>query len=304
MITPNASTPGYAHLDVQVVAGQSAIVSARAFSPMKLLTPRARGRSVWAYTSSFGGGLLAGDETQLDLRIGPSARCFIGSQSSTKVYRNPGGRRCGHRTRAVIEPGSLLVFAPDAVQAFAGATYTQRQVFQLAPDAGLVLVDWFTSGRAACGERWAFNQFQSRNEVRLLPDAPSLTSSNGREMSPPTPIFLDALRLDSTECAVHAIHRTGRFHCFALLLLLGAPVHDAARQLLDRMSNHPVEPDQTLLMTVSPVAQGAVLRIAGEQMETVAHELHRSLNLLEDELGDDPWIRNENLKSQISNLKS
>jgi urease accessory protein len=291
MITPTAPSPGYARLDVQVVAGQSAIVSARAFSPMKLLTPQARGRSVWAYTSSFGGGLVAGDETHLDLRIGPGARCFIGSQASTKVYRNPGGHPCGHRTRAVIEPGSLLVFAPDAVQAFAGSTYTQRQVFQLAPDAGLVLVDWFTSGRAACGERWAFNRFESRNEVQLLPDIPSPTSSNGQEMKPPTPLFLDALRLDSTECALHAMHRTGRFHCFALLLLLGAPVHDAARQLLHRMANHPVERHQTLLITASPLAQGAVVRIAGIQMETVAHELHRCLNLLEDELGDDPWIR-------------
>ncbi|MGC3957324.1 MAG: urease accessory protein UreD [Verrucomicrobiota bacterium] len=76
-------------MEVTTVFGESTAVSSFASSPMKLLTPVARGKSVWAYTSSFGGGLVAGDKTQLSVKINSDVRCFLGTQSSTKVYRNP-----------------------------------------------------------------------------------------------------------------------------------------------------------------------------------------------------------------------
>jgi urease accessory protein len=283
--------PGHAKLDVEFVSGQSTVVSARAFSPLKLLMPRPRGDSVWVYTSSFGGGLVGGDQTRLDLRIGAGTRCCISTQASTKIYRNPRGLPCGHTTRAEIEQDSLLVLAPDPVQAFAGSSYTQRQEFRLATDAGLVLVDWFTSGRAACGERWAFNRFQSRNEVRRLEAAPALCPSVASEIKPTPPLFLDSLLLDATQCDLAATHRTGRFHCFALLLVLGTPVRAVARQLLDRMVTLPVDPRASLLLAASPVQDGVVLRIAGEHGQAVALELHRCLSLLRDQIGDDPWGR-------------
>lgn len=167
MVAPvtNHKSAGHAALEVELVCCESAVTSARATSPMKLLTPRSRGTSVWACTSSFGGGLVAGDETRLDVSLGENARCFLGTQASTKVYRNPAARPCGHETHATLHSGSTLIFAPDPVQAFAGSSYRQKQTFDLAPTASLALVDWMSSGRAACGERWAFNDFQSRNEV-------------------------------------------------------------------------------------------------------------------------------------------
>ena len=68
------------------MAGESAVIRASATSPLKLLTPRPRGSSAWAYVSSYGGGMVAGDcQHQLDVRIGPDATGFFGTQSSTKV---------------------------------------------------------------------------------------------------------------------------------------------------------------------------------------------------------------------------
>jgi urease accessory protein UreH len=189
VVAPVQSSPtqqGRATLEVGLVAGESAVTSAFASSPLKLLTPRSRGQSVWACTSSFGGGLVAGDETRLDLQLRTNARCFLGTQASTKVYRNPALLPCGHTTRAMLETNSLLVFAPDPVQAFADSRYTQRQEFHLATGAGLALVDWFTSGRAACGERWEFAHFQSRNEVWHThePLTPALSPREWENRSP------------------------------------------------------------------------------------------------------------------------
>ena len=266
---------GCAQLEVELVVGESTATSSSATSPLKLLTPCARGKSVWAYASNFGGGLVAGDETQLDLRIGAEARCFFGTQASTKVYRNPARLACSHATRAKLARGSLLVFAPDAVQAFAGSSYRQRQEFHLASTAGLVLVDWFTSGRVARGERWAFDHFQSRNDIFI----------DGRR------VFVDSILLNSAAGPIESTHRAGRFNCFALLFLIGESMRGAAAKLIAEIGSRPVERAAALLCGASPVQDGAVLRMAGEDVESVSRELKRHLSFLADFLGDDLWAR-------------
>lgn len=266
---------GHARLDVEMVFGESTVTSAVACNPMKLLTPVSRGRSVWAYASSFGGGLVAGDETRLDIQIGNDTRCFFSTQSSTKVYRNPSSLPCSHQTAATLRPGSLLIFAPDPVQAFADSSYSQAQEFHLATGAGLVLLDWFTSGRSANGERWAFAQFRTRNDVFI----------DGER------VFIDSLLLDSRDGSIGSSHCTGRFNCFATLLLIGEPLQTFASRLLTDISARPVEKQSSLICSASPVRNGALLRIAGESVEAVSREIKAQLSFASELLGDDPWAR-------------
>jgi urease accessory protein len=262
-------------LRVETVAGASAVTAAFASSPMKLLTPRSRAASVWAFTSSFGGGLVAGDQTELDLEIGPGARCLVGTQASTKVYRNPAALPCGHRTSAELENDSLLVFASDPVQAFAHSSYTQRQEFHLAASASLVLLDWFTAGRTARGERWEFTRFQSRNDVFV----------DGKRT------FLDSLLLDPADGPLTGAHRLSRFNCVAMLLLVGPAVEATANRALESIASRAVERGAPLIVSASRVTGGAVIRLAGESTETVGRELHHHLQPLATLLGDDPWAR-------------
>lgn len=264
-----------AALAIESVLGASTVTSAFATTPLKLLTPRSRGTSVWSYLSSYGGGFVTGDQTRLDLDLGPNTRCFFGTQAATKIYRNAGLRPCGHETRAMVAGNSLLVFAPDPISAYAGSTYTQRQEFRLASGAGLVLVDWLSSGRAARGERWAFNRFASRNEVFINDER----------------VFLDALSLGAKDNLAGSPHRLGRFNCLGLLLLVGEPVRAAAAALLADIAARPVERRGVLVSSASPVGEGAILRVAGQQVEEVGRELHRHLVFLRGLLGDDPWAR-------------
>ncbi|MBM3875877.1 MAG: urease accessory protein UreD [Verrucomicrobia bacterium] len=271
---------GHAHLQCERIAGKTAVTSSFATSPLKLLTPRSRGESVWAYLSSFGGGMVAGDETRLDLHAGPGTRCFVGTQASTKIYRNPTQRPCSHRVRADVAEDSLLVLAPDPVQSFADSSFSQRQEIFLHPTAGLVLLDWCCSGRVARGERWAFNAYASRIEVW-----------RSDQSAIPKRLFLDSLLLDPADGALDAPMRLGRFNCFALLLLLGPPLATAAQQLLATLAERPVERRAPLVVAASPLRDGALLRIAGERFEDVARELHTHLAFLPAHLGDDPFAR-------------
>jgi len=263
--------PGQATLAVEMVFHESTVTTAAASSPLKLLTPVARGKSVWAYTSSFGGGLVAGDCTKLDVTVSGGARCFLGTQSSTKVYRNPAALPCTHSTQAEIKDDSILVFTPEPVQAFADSQYSQHQEFHLAPNASLVLLDWFSSGRVARGERWAFKHLESRNDIFV-----------GGERA-----LVDPLLLSSDELA----ERMGRFNCLATLLLIGPAVKTAADDLLQQLAARPVEKQATLNFSVSPVRGGALIRLAGEEVELVRRELSGHLGFLRDILGDDPWAR-------------
>src|ERR1041385_1385457 len=172
---------GEAQLHVGSVAGCSAVLRSRARNPLRLLTPRARGESVWVYTSSFGGGMVAGDRTRLEVTVDAGARCFLGTQASTKIYRNPARLPCSHDLVVRVGEEALLILAPDPVQCFAESSYEQRQHFALAAAANLLLVDWRSAGRTARGERWRFRRYSSRNEVE-----------RGRRK-----LLIDALRLDS-----------------------------------------------------------------------------------------------------------
>ena len=270
---------GEARVRINRVAGQSTVTTAASTSPLRVLTPRARGSAVWAYLSNYGGGMLAGDETSLELEVGAAARCFLGTQASTKIYRNPKARRCSHSTTIQLEADSLLVSAPDPVQAFADSHYTQRQTVRMHPAASLILLDWCSAGRIARGERWSFARYQSRTELFRVNDGLAER------------IFLDALRLDPADGPLTTPERMGRFNCLANLVLVGPAVRELSRRLLTDIGARPLLRAAKLVSAASPMADGALLRLAGESLEEVGLEIRRHLAPIIDLIGGDPWAR-------------
>ena len=266
---------GTGELRVKMVDGQSAIVSVKCASPLKILTPRPRGRSVSACLGNFGGGLVAGDEIEIEVELETGAHCYLGTQASTKVYRNPGLLPSGQTLRAKLGSQSLLALVPDPVQAFEGSLYRQHQQFHLADDSGLVLVDWLNSGRAECGERWAFARYESRNEIFV----------NGKRF------VLDSLLLDPADGPIDGQYRMGRFNCLALVVLLGAIVGEPAEQILQTFATRPVSRAAPIVSSASPLKGGALVRIAGERVEDVRHEIYGLLDFLPQLLHDDPRAR-------------
>ena len=167
------------------------------------------------------------------------------------------------------------MLAPDPIQSFAGSTYTQRQEFHLQPGANLVLLDWFCSGRAARGERWTFTRLQSRNEVFLGPER----------------LLLDSLLLDQVHGPLESPSRMGRFNCLALIVVAGPKVADAAARILAEVETLPVTRRAQLILSASPMRQGAVLRVAGETARKWAAKFGNALAFAAELLGDDPWAR-------------
>jgi urease accessory protein len=242
---------------------------------LKLLTPVSRADAVWACLSSFGGGMVAGDETLLDLSIEDGASAYVGTQASTKVYRNPARRACGHRTQARLGENSLLVLAPDVVQAFADSAYRQVQAFDLAPTASLVLVDWLNSGRSECGEHWAFRRFESRNTIRVA----------GRRR------LVDALVLDADSGTLAGPGRLGSWRCLATVALIGPILSEDVSRIDAEIRAMPVDRSAAVTLSASRIPDGMVIRLAGREVEPVRMAWQRLLTPLASRLGDCPWSR-------------
>jgi urease accessory protein len=251
-------------------SAQSFVRVARAQSPLQVLLPKNHGHAAWVVLGSLGGGLVDGDAIRLDVDVEPGAAGLVGTQASTKVYRCP-ERACRQDTIARAGAGSLLAIVPDPVACFAGARYDQTLAVSLAEGASIVLVDAFTAGRSARGERWDFHRYASRISI----------DRDG------APLLRDAVVLDPAHGDLRA--KMGRFDAVATVVLAGprvAPLLTSARDLPPPARRAP------LLAAASPLGDdGVVVRIAGEAIESVTGAVRRCLAGLGDLLGDDPFAR-------------
>jgi urease accessory protein len=273
----NSGKPGTGELELSLVGGKTVVTRARANSPLKLLTPKSHSSSAWVFSSTYGGGLVTGDHIHLDVSLGNGTTCLLGTQASTKIYRSPAEVPCRQTLNVSAGAGSICIAAPHPVTCFRQARFLQRQRFDLAPDSSLVLIDWLTSGRHLNGERWTFDQYDSRTDVFV----------GGHH------IFRDALRLVAQDGPIDAYHRTGGFNCLAYAVVLGERLREYGDRVLRFVEQSPLSRGVNcpLLFTASPIEGGVVLRAAGANAEIVAGWFRERLEFVPHLLGEDPWAR-------------
>lgn len=248
-----------------------------------MLLPRNHGHAVWAFLASHGGGLVDGDDTALHVTVGEGAAALLTTQASTKVYRchegsapappaepvgphpdrAPGG--CRQRVDAEVGPGGLLVVMPAPVVCFAGARLDQELVVRLGAGASAVIVDAFTCGRAARGERWAFARYRSALELRDAAGAVTVR---------------DVIELDAAHGALPP--RLGRFEALATVIAVGPRAPLAACN------------DVPWVAAPSPLpgpGGGTLVRAAAATVDELHRGLRSSLAGIPALLGDDPFAR-------------
>ncbi len=255
----------------------STVTRAYAESPLKWLTPATPGEAAWVFASSYGGGLVGGDHLDVEIDVGPGAAAFLSTQASTKVYRSPAG--ASTRLTARVADGGLLVSVPDPVVCFASSDYRQTQTFGIDPSAGLVALDWMTSGRRGSGERWAFDAYASTTSLRV-----------GDRL-----VLHDAVRLSATDGDLAS--RAGRVDVLAVVVVAGERLAAEAARLVAAISAMPVERRAAVILSAAPLPglalapPGCIVRVAGAHVEEVRGVLRRLLDFVPGLLGDDPWAR-------------
>jgi urease accessory protein len=214
-------------------SGRTVIAEAHATSPLRFVQAKfPAGRASAAICLvTFGGGLVDGDAIDTLIEVEEGATLLVFTQSTTKVFRGAASQSI----RAKV--AGTLVLLPDPVAAFKDASYTQRIDVDLTPAGSCLVLDGFTSGRAAFGERWAMKSLDLRTTVR----------------EDERTIAVDALRLDRADGSIAA--RTGSYDAFSTLLAVRCLAPNAAP---------PAPPTADLAVATSPLARtdGAIVRIA------------------------------------------
>ncbi len=189
-------------------------------APLKLLRALLSAAKACGLTrNSFGG------------RAWPEMRPELGARGSGRGVSS--GTQASHQGLSQSLPSLFFDSSDSRTRLVAGVQTpckpcgfsTASAEFHLLNGAGLVLVDWFTSGRAARGERWAFDTFQSRNDVFIDGERMLSVPLCGGEDGPDE----------------HRPHRTGRFNCFAMLLVVGQLLRQPVAALASEISSRPVE---------------------------------------------------------------
>jgi urease accessory protein len=241
-------------------------------SPAKLIETRKRGSACWVYTATLGGGFVGGDHISVRADVTTGARALLTTQASTKVYRSL--RPSRQSLTARVDAGALLAVVPDPIVCFADAHFTQTQRYDLHPDASLVVVDWMTSGRHAAGERWVFSRYESRFDIR-----------RGAER-----IFFDALVLEPSLDSIGT--RMGRFDVLLTAIMTGPLVAGASADIVNRVSHSPIAARADLVVSAARLRKGgALLRMAGNNVEQMGRILRADLAFLSPLIGDELWSR-------------
>lgn len=227
------------------------------------------------------------------------------SQGSTKIFKTRPGQRLASvqedRSLApfldapkitsqdmnfVVTATSALFLLPEPVTCFRCASYNQKQTFHLSQDASLVILDWITSGRKSLGEEWVFSRYYSVNEVWV----------EGKK------IAKDVMLLDDDEIDVKQLprrilsDRLAPYSCYATVILYGPLIQPAIRDLAtqyESISVFKTAVPAELIWSLSPISSGAtngaVVRVAGKETESVKHWLGNALKRLELVVGIDVY---------------
>jgi urease accessory protein len=270
---PPIPSRGHASIEVALEAGRSVVRRSRAESPLRILTPTATGGSAaWVVTSSFGGGIVEGDDLRVDLIVREGAKALFTTQATTKVY--PGVLPARQTITVDVLPGGAAFCLPDPTSCFAGAKFVQDVHVALADrTSALVWCDVLTAGRVARDERWDASRISSRLTLRRADET----------------ILRDAIELDPAHGDLRA--RMTRFDAVGTLVVLGPRLADVASALVKR--TRAPHPDDRAVFAASPLAagEGVVARFAATDVEAAIALARDATAFVADLIGVDPWSR-------------
>ncbi|WP_161599398.1 urease accessory protein UreD [Hymenobacter nivis] len=282
------STPAeWSELAVAQVQGRARLVASKSLQPLKILNPGAAHAACHVVLSSYGGGLVAGDDLRLRIHGGAGTRLCLSTQANTKVFKSIDGQWAAQHFAGTLEAGALAAVLPDPVVPQAGSRYRQTQRWDLAPGALLLLADWWAAGRTDLGERFAFHEFTSETRIRVA----------GR------PLVLDRFVFNPAEHIATAPANFDRYETMLTVYLVGAPEEPRFAALAGALHalKMPVQDDphfrlagRACVVAVAQARPGVVVLRAGalhrQDADFIYHHLLQTL-AGEDFLGYNPLAR-------------
>jgi len=217
------SQEGVGRIASRLIDGKTRLTEVSHKSPARCipLLSTSHSQSATCAMSSYGGGMVGGDQISWKIDVGAGSRLAVTTQGSNRIYKARHSRdtpdSCKATLHAKIEENGLLVVAPDPVVPFQHSKYQQDQHFELtSPSCSLLAIDWFAAGRLSKGERWKQQHLRSRSVVSMENEV----------------VLIDSTQLDQS--STYGLDwSSNKFNCFGSVLLYGSQVHDTVSRFYE-----------------------------------------------------------------------
>ena len=212
----------------------------------------ARPDMAFIFVQQSGDGFVEGDRCRIDVDCGADTAVHLTTQAATNLYRAE-RNFASQLVNLCVGPGAILEYLPDAVVPFRGSKFFQRTRVTVEADSTAILGEMLLPGRAARGERHAYDLFWAETEA-LNPD--------GRLL------FADVLRIAPGERSPSSMGILGGYDVVATLYVL-TPVH-ASSNLVDLLRRAlSGVPDVLAGVSELPSDCGVAARILGPTSKVV-----------------------------------
>jgi len=207
------------------------------------------------------GGVLAGDQLEMQVHVRRGAHAQITSTSATRLYRQRGtsGVACQRNIVRIDEDG-LLEYVPDPIIPFAHAELQQHTHIALAPGAGVIWWEVLSPGREAHGERFDYSALTLRTEI--------YADNN--------PIAIERICLQPKTQELQTLAQFGAFSHYATFYAcrVGSAVSDLEAQLSEQAQTLSQSPLQALWGASALTAHGVAVRGLAHNSRTLMAGLH------------------------------
>ncbi len=133
--------------------------------PLQVMKPRYdESGCACVYLLSPTGGVVQGDDYQIDVTLAPNTHVTLTTQASTKVYAMP-RQGATQSMRVRVGTDAIFEYLPDSAILFRGADFSQDISLFLDPGAKVALQEIVMPGRLARGETLAFTHYQTRFKI-------------------------------------------------------------------------------------------------------------------------------------------
>lgn len=207
------------------------------------------------------GGVLAGDQLEMQVHVQRGAQAQITSTSATRLYRQRGtsGIARLHNTVRIDEDG-LLEYVPDPIIPFAHAELQQHTRITLAQNAGVIWWEVLSPGREAHGERFDYTTLTLLTEI----------------FAGDTPIAIERMHLQPNRQQLHTPAQFGEYSHYATFYAckVGTDTSDLEAQISEQTQALSQSPSQAIWGASALAAHGVAVRGLAHNSRTLMAGLH------------------------------
>ena len=204
----------------------------------------------YVYIISPSGGILQGDQYNIDITLSNNALAHVTTQGATRIYK----MEKNYGTQIVnikVGEGSYLEYIPDQIIPFRNSRFYQEVELSVHDSATLIYSETIVPGRVASGEKFEYDICYIKTIAR---------SHLGNHR------FIDIIKLEPKKEDLKSIGILGNFDVVGTIYIVTREfnVKDLQYEISEKIKEVEVEERMSCGISILPTRQGIIVRILGK----------------------------------------